>query len=106
MYMYKCTILYMYTCTVNIFILQPRCKTLQHKTKCTVLVHTCTHVACMYCTCACSLAGPPLCIESKGLIQRKHTCSTRSLLQKYCSPIRLQPCDLAHAFPFRHHSKN
>ena len=51
-----------------------------------------------------SLAGPPLRIESKGLVQRKH--STRFLLQKYCSPIRLQPCDLAHAFPFRHRSKN
>ena len=52
-----------------------------------------------------SLAGPPLRIESlyeysKGLVKRKH--STRFLLQKYCSPIRLQPCDLAHVFPFCH----
>ena len=43
-------------------------------------------------------------IERKGLVQRKH--NTRSLLQKYFTPIRLQPHDLAHTFPFRHCSKN
>ena len=53
-------------------------------------------------TASCSLVGLPLCIESKGLVQRKHsTCS-----KKYCSRIRLQPCDLAHAFPFHQCSKN